>query len=57
MSSRQITGAVLIGSSSSRLSDGNSSLLDEGINRSYVPQATVELAGCESLVWPDFLFE
>ena len=40
-------------SSSSRSSDGNSSLLDEGGSESQVPQASVELAGYGSVVWPD----
>ena len=40
-------------SSSSRLSDGNSSLLGEGGSASRVPK----LAGCESVVWPDSLSE
>ena len=44
-------------SSSSRWSDGNSSLLDEGGSASQVPQATVELAGYGSVVWPDSLPE
>ena len=43
--------------SSSRSSDGNSSLLDEGGSASQVPQATVELAGNGSVVWPDSLSE
>ena len=43
--------------SSSRLSDGNSSLLDEGGSASQVPQATVELAGYGSIFWPDSLSE
>ena len=44
-------------SSSSPLSDGNSSLLDEGGNASQVSQATVELAGYGSVVWPDSISE
>ena len=44
---------VVSSSSSSRSSDGNSSLLDEGGSASQVPQATVELAGYGSVVWPD----
>ena len=43
--------------SSSRLSDGNSSLLNEGGRASQVPQASVELAGYGSVVWPDSLSE
>ena len=38
-------------------SDGNASLLDEGGSASQVPQATVELAGYGSVVWPDSLSE
>ena len=44
-------------SSSSRSSDGNSSLPDEGGRVSRVPQAVVELAGYGSVVWPDSLSE
>ena len=44
-------------SSSSRSSDGNSSLLDEGVSASQVPQASVQLAGYGSVVWPDSLSE
>ena len=44
-------------SSSSRSSDGNSSLLDEGGSASQVPQASVQLAGYGSVVWPDSLSE
>ena len=40
-------------SSSSRKSDGNSSLLNEGGSASQVPQASVELVGYGSVVWPD----
>ena len=40
-------------SSSSRSSDGNSNLLDEGGSASQVPQASSELAGYGSVVWPD----
>ena len=43
--------------SSSRSSDGNSSLLDEGGSASQVPQASVKLAGYGSVVWPDSLSE
>ena len=43
--------------SSSRSSNGNSSLLDEGGSASQVPQASVELAGYGSVVWPDSLSE
>ena len=39
---------------SSPLSDGNSSVLDEGDSES---QVTVELAGYGSVVWPDSLSE
>ena len=39
-------------SSSSRSSDGNSSLFDEGSSASQVPQATLELAGYGSVIWP-----
>ena len=42
-------------SSSSRSSNGNSSLLDEGGSASQVPQASVELAGYGSVIWPDSL--
>ena len=42
----------MFSSSSSRSSDGNSSLLDEGGSASQVPQASVELAGYGSVVWP-----
>ena len=44
-------------SSSSRSSDGNSSLLDEGGSASQVPQASVQLAGYGNVVWPDSLSE
>ena len=44
-------------SSSSHSSDGNSNLLDEGGSALQVPQATVELAGYGSVVWPDSLSE
>ena len=44
-------------SSSSRSSDGYSSLLDDGGSASQVPQATVELVGYGSVVWPDSLSE
>ena len=44
-------------SSSSPSSDGNASLLDEGGSASQVPQATVELAGYGSVIWPDSLSE
>ena len=40
-------------SSTSRSSDGNSSLLDEGGIGLQVPQASVELEGYVSVVWPD----
>ena len=44
-------------SSSSRSSDGNPSLLDEGGSASHDPQASVELAGYGSVAWPDSLSE
>ena len=44
-------------SSSSRSSDGNSSLPNEGGSSSQVPQASVQLAGYGSVVWPDSLSE
>ena len=44
-------------SSSSRSSDGNSSLPDEGGSALQVPQASVQLAGQGSVVWPDSLSE
>ena len=44
-------------SSSSRSSDGNSSLLDEGGSALQVPQASIELVGYGSVVWPDSLSE
>ena len=44
-------------SSSSRSSDGNFSLPDEGGSASQVPQAFVQLAGYGSVVWPDSLSE
>ena len=44
-------------SSSSRSSDGHSSLPDEGGSASQVPQASVQLAGYGSVVWPDSLSE
>ena len=46
-----------LASSSSRSSDGNSSLLDEGGSASQGPQATIELAGYGSVVWPDSVSE
>ena len=42
--------STLKSSSSSRPSDGNSSLLDEGGSASQVPQASVQLAGYGSVV-------
>ena len=45
------------GETSSRSSDGNSSLLDEGGSASQVPQTSVQLAGYGSVVWPDSLSE
>ena len=44
-------------SSSSRSSDGNSSLLNEGGSVSQVPQASIELVGYGSVDWPDSLSE
>ena len=44
-------------SASSRSSDGNSTLLDEGGSASQVPQATVDFAGYGSVVWSDSLSE
>ena len=44
-------------SSSSRSSNGNSSLPDEGGSASQVPQASVQLVGYGSVVWPDSLSE
>ena len=44
-------------SSSSHSSDGNSSLPDEGGSASQVPQASIQLAGYGSVVWPDSLSE
>ena len=52
-----LTRATLSSPSSSCLSDGNSSLLDEGGSASQVPQASVQLAGYGSVVWPDSLSE
>ena len=43
--------------SSSRSSDGNSSLPDEDGSASQVSQASVQLAGYGSVVWPDSLSE
>ena len=43
--------------SSSRSSDGNSSLLSEGGSASQAPQVSVELAGYVSVVSPDSLSE
>ena len=45
------------GTSSSRSSDGNSSLPDEGGSALQVPQASVQLAGYRCVVWPDSLSE
>ena len=50
-------GKTAMSSSSSCSSDGNSSLPDEGGSVSQVPQASVELAGYGSGVWPDSLTE
>ena len=44
-------------SSFSRSSDRCSSLLDESGSASKVPQASVELVGYGSVVWPDSLSE
>ena len=44
-------------SSSSRSSEGKSSLLDGVGSGSQVPQAIVQLAGYGSVVWPDSLSE
>ena len=52
-----VSRATDLGSSSSRSSDGNSSLLNEGGSASQVPQAAVEFAGYGSVVWPDSLSE
>ena len=51
------TGTCQIRSSSSCSSDGNSSLFDEGGSASQVPQASIELAGYKSVIWPDSLSE
>ena len=48
---------TVLRSSSSRSSGGNSSLLNEGGSASQVPQASVQLAGYGSVVWPDSLSE
>ena len=48
----QIFRLLLYSSSFSRSSHGNSSLLNEGGNALQVPQATIELAGSGSVVWP-----
>ena len=52
-----VAGMLSKQSSSSRSSDVNSSLLDEGGSASQVPQATIELVGYRSVVWPDSLSE
>ena len=44
-------------SSSFRLSNGNSSLLNEGGSTSSVAQGTLEFEGYRSVVWPDSLSE
>ena len=54
---REFSGYREKSSSSSRSSDGNSSLLDEGGSASQVPQASVQLAGYGSVAWPDSLSE
>ena len=51
------TELVSLASSSSRSSDGNSSLLNEGGSTSRVPQASVELAGYGNVVWSDSICE
>ena len=48
---------VSTSSSSSRSSDGNSCLLNEGGSALQVPQATVQLVGYGSVAWPDSLSE
>ena len=48
---------ILSSSSSFPSSDWDSSLLHGGNSASQVPQATVELAGYGSVVWPDSLSE
>ena len=53
----EATRKLLLLLSSSSSSDGNSSLLDEGGSASQVPQASVQLAGYGSVVWPDSLSE
>ena len=47
----------VVDSSSSRSSDVDSNLLDEGGSASQAPRASVELAGYGSVVWPDSLSE
>ena len=46
---------LLATSSSSRSSDGNSSLLCEGGSTSQISRAAVELASYGGVVWPDSL--
>ena len=48
---------LCVSSSSSCSSDGKSSLLNEGGSASQVPQASIELAGYGSVIWPDSLSE
>ena len=50
-------GLLFLLLSSSCSSDGNSSLLNEGGSASQVPQASVELVGYGSVIWPDSLSE
>ena len=52
-----VLAPMKVSSSSSRSSDGNSSLLDEGGSASQVPQASLQLAGYRSVVWPGSLSE
>ena len=49
--------SLISSSSSSCLSDGNSILINEGGSASQVPQASIQLAGYGSVVWPDSLSE
>ena len=57
MSDAKVSPCIINSSSSSHSSDGNSSLLNEGGSASQVPQASIELAGYGSVVWPDSLSE
>ena len=45
-----VNGTKELNSSSSRSSDGNSSLLNEGGSASQVPQASIEHVGCGSVI-------